>query len=191
MQPKIVSIIGCGDSAKEWVNTPCDLSIGVNDCFKFGHQVDYLLCFNPPWKFQPRKQNGYQDRLSVMKQSKPKKFITCLDDWKKYFLFTEVEMIDPRLFGKHFNKGTVYHAKTSPFAAMSYAFNMGAKDIILWGVDFLNHSELQPGKRETEFEIEEYVRFAKIIEEHGTRVWIGNSETELNKYFEVWRNSAQ
>lgn len=187
----IVSIIACGDSAKEWYKTPCDLSIGVNDCFKFGHQVDYLLCLNAPGMFQPRKKNNYQDRLPIIKQSKPKKFITCLEGWKNHFSFTEVEMVNPRLFGKHFSKGTLYHAKTSPFCAMSYAFNLGAKDIILWGVDFLNHGTLKPGKRETQFEIEEYVRFADIIEKQGTKVWIGNSETALNKYFGVWKNSAQ
>lgn len=187
-----VSIIGCGDSAKDWFKTPCNLSIGVNDCFKFGHQVDYLLCLNAPWKFQARKQNGYQDRLSVIQQSKPKKFITCLEEWKKYWFTywfdTEFQMINPRLFGKHLVNGQLYHAKTSPFCGMSYAFNLGAKDIILCGVDFLNHGTMKPGKRETQFEIEEYARFADIIEKQGTKVWIGNSETALNKYFEVWKD---
>lgn len=181
----IVSIIGCGNSAKEWFNTPRDLSIGVNDCFKFGYQVDYLMCLNAPWKFQARKENGYQDRLSVIKQSKPQKFITCLEEWKKHF-GDYAEMVNPRLFGKHLVKGNLYHAKTSPFCAMSYAFNLGAKDIILWGVDFLDHGTLKPGMRDTEFEIEEYVRFADLIEKQGTKVWIGNSDTALNKHFEVW-----
>lgn len=184
MQLNTVSIIGCGDSAKEWFKTPCDLSIGVNDCLKWGYEVDYLMCLNAPWKFQARKENGYQDRLTIIKKSRPQKFITCLEEWRKYWF--EVEMIDPRLFGKRLVNGQLYHAKTSPFCAMSYAFNLGAKDIILWGVDFINHGTMKPGKRETEFEIEEYARFADMIGKHGTKVWIGNSETALNKYFEVW-----
>lgn len=184
-----VSIIGCGNSAKEWFKIPCDLSIGVNDCFKFGHRTEYLMCLNAPWKFQSRKENGYNDRLVVIKNSNPNKFITCIDEWRKYF--PAAESINPRLFGKWATKGNLYHTKSSPFCAMSYAFNLGAKDIILWGVDFLNHGTLKPRHRETEFEMEEYARFADMIEKQGTKVWIGNSETALNKYFEVWRNSVQ
>jgi hypothetical protein len=73
---------------------------------------------------------------------------------------------------------------------MSYAYNLGAKDIILWGVDLLSHSEYKPGQRVTEFEIEQYVKFAGMIKDN-CKVWIGNEETALNKYFEVWRNSVQ
>lgn len=188
MQHNVISIVGCGDSAKEWFNTQCDLSIGVNDCVKWGHEVDYLMCLNAPWKFQARKENDYNDRLTIIKNSKPKKFITCIDEWRKYF--PAAESINPRLFGKWATKGNLYHTKTSTFCAMSYAFNLGAKDIILWGVDFLNHSGLKPGRRETDFEIEEYARFADMIDKQGTKVWIGNSETALIKYFEVWKNSA-
>jgi hypothetical protein len=178
-----VSIIACGDSAKEWHKTPYDLSIGVNDCLKWGHEVDYLMCLNAPRKFEPRKNNGYQDRLSIIKKSNPQKFITCLEEWRKYWF--EVEMINPILFGKRAIHGILYHSKTSPFCAMSYAYNLGAKNIILWGVDMLNHSEYKPGQRVTEFEIEQYDKFAGMIEK-DCKVWIGNENTALNKYFEVW-----
>lgn len=188
MQLNTISIVACGDSAKEWYKISCDLSIGVNDCLKWGHEVDYLMCLNAPWKFQARKENGYQDRLSIIKKSKPQKFITCIDEWRKYF--PAAERIDPRLFSKWATKGNLYHAKTSPFCAMSYAYNLGAKNIILWGVDLLNHSEYKPGQRVTEFEIEQYVKFAGMIKEN-CKVWIGNENTALNKYFEVWRNSVQ
>lgn len=181
-----VSVVACGESAKEWFNTPCDKSIGVNDCLKFGHDTDYLVCVNAPFKFEPSKSNGRVNRKETIIRSKAK-FITglCME-WKK--LKPGLDCIQLSQFTKWAKKGIVYYSKTSPFIAMSIAFNMGATDIILWGVDFIDHPDFQQGKRNTEFEIEQYVKFAGMIGGQGCKVWIGNEETRLSKHFEVWRN---
>jgi hypothetical protein len=184
----IYSVVGCGESAKEWFNTFCDVSIGVNDCFKFGHQVDYLLCVNAPFKFLPTKANNYTDRLSTIRKSNPQKFLTSLCyEWRKYR--QDLQCMKIQRFGKHLNKESVYHTRSSTFIAMSWAYKQGAKDIILWGVDFLNHADFPVEQRATQFEIEEYRRFADMIEKEGTKVWIGNENTGLNKYFEVYDKS--
>lgn len=187
----VVSVVACGESAKEWHKVPFDISVGVNDCVKFGCEVDYLICVNAPFKFEPTKKNDYINRLETIVNSKPKKFITSLcTEWKKYrgeLQCREMHCIKLNRFGKYLNKGIVYHSKTSPFIAMSYAFNLGAKDIILWGVDFVNHKDFKPGQRGTDFEIEEYARFAGLLKDQGCNVWLGNNETSLSKYFKVWK----
>lgn len=181
----IISVVACGDSAKHWNKTPCDMSIGVNDCFKFGYDVDYLLCVNAPHLFQPNAKNGYTNRLYTILQSKPKRFITSLcPEWRKYRY--DVDCIHIQRFGKYFRKGINYFSKTSPFIAINYAYNLGAKDIILWGIDFLNHPVYKPGKRGTDFEIEEYMRLIGLIQNDGVKVWLGNSSTMLNKYLELY-----
>lgn len=182
-----ISVVACGQSAKEWYNTPCDKSIGVNDCLKFGHDTDYLVCVNAPFKFGPNKSNGYVSRKNFIISSNAH-FITSLcTEWRKHRKVNSCASLT--LFTKFLKKGTVYHSKTSPFVAMSIAFNMGAKDIILWGVDFIDHPDFPQEKRNTQFEIEQYVKFADMIGQQGTNVWIGSKETSLNKYFEVWRNT--
>jgi hypothetical protein len=186
-----ISVVACGQSAKEWFNTPCDKSIGVNDCLKFGQDTDYLVVVNAPFKFEPSKANGRVNRKEIILRSKAR-FITSLCmEWKK--LKPSMDCISLSQFTKWAKKGMVYHSKTSPFIAMSIAFNMGATDIILWGVDFIDHPDFQQGKRNTDFEIEQYVKFAGMISEQGCKVWVGNEGTRLNKHFEVYgsRNIEQ
>lgn len=183
----IVSVVACGQSAKEWCKTPCDISIGVNDCFKFGHDTDYLICVNAPFKFEPRVNNGWTDRKQTILSSRARFLTNLRDEWKKYR--SDAEAIHITRFGKQARKGNTYFSKTSPFIAMSYAYNLGATDIILWGVDFVDHPDFKEGKRSTDFEIEEYKRFADLISK-DCRVWIGSENTGLSKYFKVWQNSA-
>jgi hypothetical protein len=181
----IVSIIGCGDSAKEWFKTPCDLSIGVNDCFKFGHHPDTLLIINSPVKFEPTRKNGYNDRLHTIKKTKPKKFVTNdRESWKRYFPNAEEIVLRP--FHKYLRKDQICYSKTSPFVALSYAFKLGAKDIILWGVDMIDHHIYRKGTREGDFEMLEMLKFIALLNNEGVRVWIGNSQTAWNNYLRVW-----
>jgi hypothetical protein len=179
-----ISVVACGQSAKDWYNTPCDKSIGVNDCLKHGRDTDYLVCVNAPFKFEPNKSNGRTDRKKIILSSNARFMTSLCMEWLKYKKSLDCININP--FTKWLKKGTVYHSKTSPFVAMSIAFNMGAKDIILWGVDFIDHPDFPQGKRNTQFEIEQYVKFADMAGQQGCKVWIGNEGTSLNKYFPVY-----
>jgi hypothetical protein len=177
-----VSVIGCGDSAKEWFKTPCDLSIGVNDCLKFGHQVDHLVVINAPAKFTAKAKNGYTDRLFTITSSKPKRFICHNGAWKQWFPSAELVPLKP--FINSIKKGNVYKSKTSPIAAISLAYNAGAEDIILFGVDFLNHPNVKDKLLKSE--LHEYQRLFWCLEEKGTRCWLGNPNSRLIDYLEVW-----
>lgn len=178
----IVSVVGCGDSAKEWYKTPCDLSIGVNDCVKHGHEVDWLCVINAPGKFTMKSKNGWQDRLFTITNSKPKKFFCHNANWKPYFPHAEFLALKP--FMTSIKKGNVYKSKTSPIAAISLAFNAGATDILLFGVDFLNHPNFQ-GKM-LKSELHEYQRLFWCLEEHGVRCWLGNVNSALKEFLKPW-----
>jgi hypothetical protein len=184
-----ISVVACGQSAKEWYNTHCDKSIGVNDCLKFGKDPDYLVCVNAPFKFEPNKSNGRVNRKEIIIRSNAFFMTSLCTEWRRAHKAVN-DCISLSQFTKWAKKGTVYHSKTSPFVAMSIAFNMGAKDIILWGVDFIDHPDYPQEKRRTQFEIEQYVKFADMIGQQGTKVWIGSKETSLNKYFEVYESNA-
>jgi hypothetical protein len=184
--PKMtISVVACGQSSKEWYKVPCDKSIGVNDCLKFGHDTDYLVCVNAPFKFEPSKSNGRVNRKEFILRSKAFFMTSLCTEWRQARKNVN-DCISLSLFTKWAKKGHIYRSKTSPFIAMSIAFNMGANDIILWGVDFIDHPDFQQGKRSTDFEIEQYVRFAEMIRQQGCNVWIGNEGTRLSKYFHLW-----
>ena len=181
----IISIIGCGQSAKDWHKTPCDLSIGVNDCLKFGHQTDWLVVVNAVNKFTPKPKNGYQDRLFTITRSRPKRFFCHNGAWKQYF--TNAELLQLYPFRGTVKKGKIYFSKTSPFVAMNLAYEAGATDIILWGVDFLDHPNVKD--KILKSELMEYKRLFDALEGKGVRCWIGSPETVLNDQLMVWKNT--
>jgi hypothetical protein len=175
----ICTIVGCGETAKDWHNTKHDLSIGVNDCFKFGHNVDHLVVVNHPQKFK----NG---RLETISTSKPSKFLTHAPfAWKKWFPKLEEIKTTPFYF-KRLLKGKILESKTSPFVAISLAFNMGADDIILFGVDFINHQHYRLGGKYFSVEYDNYIRLFEMLQAQGVRIWRGTDgscfDNDLNKW---------
>lgn len=179
----IVSIVACGFSAKEWYKTPCDLSIGVNDCTKYGHQVDWLTVVNAPNKFTAKKKNNHEDRLSTIITSKPKRFFAHNGQWKQYFPNCELLQIHP--FRGSVKKDKIYFSKTSPFVAIHQAYSAGASDIILWGVDFLDHPKVN-GKL-LHYELSEYRRLFEALEAKNIKVWLGNNQSVLKEYLKVYK----
>ena len=174
----IVSIIGCADSAGEWYKVKCDRSIGVNDSHKFGYPTDDLLVCNWPVKFP-------QYRLDIIKNSKPKQFWSNIDQWNTWF--PRMVKIKLTSWDGHLYKERPYffsHAHTSPFIAMSMAYKQGATDIILWGVDFINHSTYDQNNQHTRAEVKTYHNYVDALKKEGVNVWLGKSGSALN--LPVW-----
>jgi hypothetical protein len=184
----ICSIVACGDSAKEWYKTPCDFSVGVNDCKKWGPDVDHLVCVNSPMKFQPVRANSGIDRLEIIMRSRPKKFYCHNSNWNHYFKGkgVPVEMLSMRNYNGSLRPNRLYFSKTSPFVAITLAVKLGARELILWGVDMLNHARFKEGHKDFGLELSNYLSLFDELGKQGIKVWIGNSETCLNKYLKVY-----
>lgn len=179
-----VSIVACGESAKDWNKIPVDLSIGVNDAWKFGFPTDYLVVVNSPFKFHPRLDNKYTDRLKVITDSKPKRFFCHNINWKKWL--PKAELLSFRPFIGTYRKGRIYSSKTSPFVAITLAASLGAKEIILWGIDMTNHQTYSPGKRGFNIEFEYYKLLFEQLQQAGVKVWIGDQNTVLKGILPVY-----
>lgn len=171
----IAGIIGCGQTSEGWENTRHDFTIGVNDCKKFGHDPDYLLVIDSPKRFT-------KDRIEIMKQTKSK-LITRDDQWKG--ILGSSEKVRLQSFGKHLKKGHVYSSKTSTFVAMSIAFNMGATDIVLHGVDFINHTVFNPSNKLYNYEMKQYEKFVHMLKEYNVHVWVSSEKSALSKFLNV------
>lgn len=184
MSSKVISVIGCGQSAKEWYKTPCDLSIGVNDCVKHGHDVDWLVVVNVVQKFQPRLKNDFIDRLKTIIDSKPKRFFCHNGAWKQWF--PEAELLQLMPFRGRVQKFRIASSKTSSFVALHLAFQESPTDIILWGIDFQNHPYVHGQLLQSE--LSEYRRLFEALEQQGIKVWIGNDQTVLKDYLPTWNS---
>lgn len=180
------SIVACGDSAKEWFKTPHDFSVGVNDCVKFGHEVDHLVVINSPGKFNPSVHNGHSDRMKTITDSKPKKFYCHNSNWRKWF--RHGEMIAMKQFNSTYMPGRVYFSKTSPIVAITLAVKLGATELILWGIDMLNHHRFHPGEKDQVTEIGYYSILFEQLENQGVKVWLGNGNSALKAFLPVYKS---
>jgi len=180
----VASIVACGESARKWSDVPCDFSVGVNDCFKWGSQVDYLVLVNSPFKFYPNQANSKVNRLDTIVKTKPKMVYCHNSNWKAYF--QNIELLALKTFYGKYSTNRIYSSKTSPIVAITLAASKGAKKIILWGVDFITHHEFKPGKKEFDLEINQYIRLFDSLAENGISCYLGNENSTLKAYLPVY-----
>lgn len=174
-----VFCIGCGSTAEGWFNHPHDVSIGVQDSIRHGKDTDYLILIDSLQGFKREPE-----RVKLISQSKAK-ILTNGDTWKS--IHPKYEKLHLRPFGKHLKKGHVYCSKSSPFVALSYAFNLGATDIVMFGVDMQNHRLFNPTSRLQHYELRNFEKICRMIAEQGTRVWVSSKESALSKFLNVWK----
>ena len=179
----VVSVIGLGSSAEGWFNTPCDISIGVNDCAKFGKDPDYLLLANWPMKFP-------QHRLNIIKDTRPKQFFSSVEQWKAYFpgmIKIRLNSWDGPLY--RWRPEEFSSSDTSPFIAVSMAYKLGASNIVLWGVDMVDHHIHNTKNPARVMELRKWHQMIGALDREGVKVWLGKEGSVLN--LPVWISSQR
>lgn len=184
----IASVIACGSSGKDWGAINYDLAIGVNDMYKFGRYPDWLVVVNMPSKFEGQ-------RLRTIQVTHPARFLThSVRAWKQKSV-SNPEYIK-NLTGFHqrvtmIRKGFIYTSKTSPIVAMSLAYNAGANEILLWGVDFKDHSKYREGTSAGNKEIAVYRKFIELLDKKGVKTYLGSSGSALEKWIPIYERVVQ
>lgn len=168
-----IFIIGCGPTGEGWFNHPHDLSIGVNDCLKWGRNTDHLLVVNRRFS---------RDREEMILRSKPKKFFTTIPYFQK--LFPGAEILRLQMYSKRVKKGQVYSSKTSPFIALSMAFNAGATNIVLFGCDLVSHPVIKD--KLLDYELRNFQHICRELSLQGCHVWVSSKESSLSRFLPVW-----
>ncbi len=170
----LYTIVASGESASGWI--PRGTCVGSNDCERFGKPVDILILVNKPGKFG--------ERIHTIKKSKAKVLTNSVAQWKPYF--PNCEKIQRLIsFNKLILKNFIYSSKTSPIICLSLAIKMGATEIIMWGVDFMNHKYNQ-GTKNGALEIDLYKRFFKQLELKGIKVYLGANGTAFDNFLPLW-----
>lgn len=158
-----IAVVGCGSSAKDWGKTKHDLSIGVNDSFKWGYPLDQLVLINFQRKFTP-------DRMRIILATKAHVW-THTSTWKQKFPHAVVIKLTE--FNGNVRNDLIYCSKTSPMVAISLAVKQGAQDVIIYGVDMVNHAAYRAGTKHGDFEIKKYLKFFEQLNKRGVRLWRG------------------
>jgi hypothetical protein len=161
----ICNIIACGSSASKWDGQGD--SIGVNDAFKWGHKLQRLVLLNNPNEFE-------RERLEIIKKTQVETVYTCYREWQRPGLgLTNVIYFNYNVWQgrlKPIRMG-FQTSKTSPFAAISIAYNLGYDEIILWGVDFKDHPIWNQHNHNYAYEIKNYQQIAQQLKDRGVMVY--------------------
>lgn len=184
-------IIACGQSAKDWEPLEGYHSIGVNDCFKWGKPTDHLIVCNRPSQFTA-------SRYQTIINSTPKYFYTQCDAWEKFVVnrqnrksrlvsnnpsYPEIRFLQ---WSGHLYPDTVFYNQTSPFIALSLALHFGAREIVMYGCDFVDHKIYNSGNPGTKTEVQVYMDLIQEMEKQGCNVFLGANGTAFDKLISIY-----
>jgi hypothetical protein len=131
-----VAVLGLGPTLSWYKPNEFDLSVGVNDIWRF-HQTSIVVCLDYRGKFT-------DERFSIIDKCTPNMFVSHLPEYRyrpdfhrinfqNYYPDERVDLEDT-LYPKSIN---------SPFVAAVVAFKIcHATEIHLFGVDFVDHPKL-------------------------------------------------
>ena len=165
-------ILGLGETCKLWDGK--GYSIGVNDIFGRGIKTDALVVVDNFRK--------YHERYRIIQDSRPREFFSQLTWWRDHPNYKEITL---RRFKDIFKLGTIYSSNTTPIIAMSIAAKKGFKEIVLHGVDFVDHKVCN-GKALTK-EIIVYLKFITELEKLGIKVYLYSNYGALSNQLPVWQ----
>lgn len=190
------TIVATGNSSQNW--KPNGYSIGVNDAWKFGQPTDGLLICNRPQQFS-------QDRLKIITNSKPKHFYSNSELWAPHFNYLpgkrsaykrlysnnpELPVIKFQQWSGTLYEDSVFYSNSSPIIAITLAYVLGAKEIILWGCDFKNHHIFHEGNLQTKKEVQYYLEVFECLKENGVSVYRGADGSVFDKRLPLYGSGS-
>lgn len=177
-----VHVLGLGQSLI-YYEPDGNISVGVNDIYKY-HKADYIVCVDLPKVFSP-------ERLDTIIWSTPKKFLSLFPEWEQYFgaSFQLIEKCSGVGKFDAFESPCYTCSNNSAFVAVVHAYKLGAKEIILHGVDFKNHKALS---RERSFlkAMSHFHEMFFYLKQKGVNLYVGNSYSALSSIIPVYRNDS-
>lgn len=166
----ISTVVALGESARNW--TPRGLTIGVNEYLVWGKQADAMIIVNAPHKFE-------EEEMKLIKQHKGQMLTNSPKQWSKYFPQAEpLKHMAP--FNLRVQKGRLYSSSTSPMIAISYAIQRGATEVVIWGVDMIDHQKYRVGSKSGDHEIGVYKRFFESCKKIGVQIYLGELGTAFD-----------
>ncbi len=131
-----VSVLGLGRTLEKYHKWDgLEVTIGVNDIFKY-HSTDFLILLDMPRRFT-------KERLKTILSSQSARIVSHLPDWDKHFKSVDrITLTSARGDLTQLDGDAYPYSCNSPFVACVLAYRLGAKEIVLYGVDFTDHKSL-------------------------------------------------
>lgn len=171
----IAAVVGLGKTALDWGDNQRDFSIGCNDSGLFGFHLTHLLIIDSMKRFGAR-------RIDTIKETCADKVWLFGDSWRH--VFPDANRIPQLLqFHKVYKHGKLYSSKSSPFVAVTLAASLGAKDIVMYGCDYNDHSNLIGKIRD--YEIRQFGKLYEAMKKEGINMWVSSKESALSQVIPV------
>jgi len=186
-------VLGTGDSIHKYKPTPGSYCVGVNDIWKF-IQTDFLVCMDLPGDFKP-------ERLKIITDSMPIEFFTLSSEMPNDDPFKQWDKHFPRI--KHLKQAkprgnldaiddpeSIPVSICSPFCACVIAYRLGATEIILYGVDLINHWLLSTKDNQDRL-IKDFKGLRESLFDRGCNLYVGTDKTALHPTIPVHEEPTQ
>lgn len=158
-----IHVIGKGES-KEFFKYDGNITIGVNDVNKW-IKTDHIVVVDP--------MDAYKEGHETFRNSNAM-FWSQLEDNRNYVKnFTLIELARGRGVLDEFDSDRFVYSITSPFVAVHLAYKLGAKNIVMWGVDFNTHPNFDTDSLRNRA-LKDFGNLRKKLNERGVNFYVGH-----------------
>lgn len=166
----ICHILGLGPSIVNY-KPDGNFSIGCNDSFRYASSNLLIVV-----------SHLSQERTRIVETSRPEKLLSFMPQWSHHPNYEYIGQIHrwrtdrPEI--NRLDKGKIYTSNNTPFIACSVAFNLGYKEIVLWGVDFTDHPNIREGALETAKK--DFESMQQAFQKNAASLFLGSKGSVLN-----------
>jgi hypothetical protein len=169
-----IHVIGKGES-KEFFKHDGNITIGVNDVNKW-IKTDHIVVVDP--------MDAYKEQHETYRSSKAM-FWSQNEDNKNYVKnFTLIELARGRGVLDEFDSDRFVYSITSPFVAVHLAYKLGAKNIVMWGVDFNTHPNFDTDSLRNRA-LKDFGNLRKKLNERGVNFYVGHEMSMFSSILPV------
>jgi len=173
----IIHVIGKGES-KDFFKDDGNITIGVNDVNKW-IKTNHVVIVD--------SIETYPEWHKILKESNAM-FYSQLQDNKNYVEnFTLIELSRGRGVLDDFDSHRFVYSITSPFVAVHLAYKLGAKKIIMWGVDFNTHENFNTDSLRNRA-LKDFSNLRKKLNERGVELYVGNDISMFSSILPVYND---
>lgn len=175
---KRINVLGTGPTLSRYVPDE-NITVGVNDIWKH-YQTDHVVCVDKPHRFT-------KERLKVIVECSPINFYTCYPrDWSGLRDNIGLKLAPIRGYIDTLDDPKrICFSNNSAFVATVMAYHLGAKQIVLYGVDFTGHHDLsQPQVQKRA--IQDFVKLFHALDKRGVKLMVSSKDSLLSAKMPVY-----
>lgn len=173
----LIHVLGLGESLDNY-SPDGNSTIGVNDIHS-RIKTDYVVCVDHPKAFTP-------DRLTTIYQTGCKGFYSQVIAWDRVKNFKLIEFAPGRGRLLELDSEKFCYSSSSPYVACVLAYKLGAKQIVMHGVDFRTHKNFEAFNKQESLK-KDFKNLSKELKRRGIQLFVGSDWSMLSEFLPVWK----